>query len=177
MKTLQVPAQVSAANQPLFDALTKAVGRVPNLYAAFANSEHALGAYLGLQGFKTSLKAKEKEVVNLVVSEVNGCDYCLSAHTAIAKMNGFTDEQALEIRSGKASFDPKLDALAKLTKSITENKGHADDALVEAFYAAGYTKENLVDTVVLVGDKIITNYLFALSDVEIDWPAVPKLAK
>jgi AhpD family alkylhydroperoxidase len=177
MKTLQVPATVSAANQTLFDNLKKAVGKVPNLYATFANSEHALGAYLGLQSFKSSLKAKEKELVNLVVSQVNDCDYCLSAHTAIGKMNGFTDEQVLEIRSGQASFDPKLDALAKLVKSIVENRGRATDETVQAFYAAGYTKENLVDTVVLVGDKTITNYLFSLSDIEIDWPAVPKLTK
>jgi alkylhydroperoxidase family enzyme len=90
-------------------------------------------------------------------------------------MNGFTDEQILEIRSGAAPFDAKFDALAKLTKSITENKGHAEQHLVDAFFAAGYDKGNLVDVVMVVGDKIISNYLHALTNIEIDWPEVPEL--
>ena len=111
--------EVSSANQAIFDNLEKAVGFVPNLYATYAYSENALGNYLTLANAKTSLKTKEKEVVNLAVSEVNGCEYCLSAHTAISKMNGFTDEEILELRAGRASFDNKLDALARLAKNIT----------------------------------------------------------
>src|SRR6202000_1711815 len=130
----------SPANQILFDNLTKMAGHVPNLFAVFAHSENALGNYLTLGGGKSSLRGKEREVVNLVVSQVNKCLYCLSAHTAFGKMQGFTDEQVLEIRKAEISFDPKLDALAKLVKSITENQGHADQQLVENFYAAGYNE-------------------------------------
>jgi len=70
MKTISVPTrdQVTPANQALFDNLTKAIGSVPNLYAVYAHSENALGTYLALSSAKTSLRAKEKEVVNLVVS-------------------------------------------------------------------------------------------------------------
>lgn len=177
MKTFNVPAreEVSAANQALFDTLKKAVGFVPNLYATFAHSENALGSYLALQNAKTSLKAKEKEVVNLAVSEVNQCLYCLSAHTTIAKLNGFTEDQILEIRAGEISFDPKLDALAKLAKNIAENRGRVSDETIDNFYAAGYNEGNLVDVVVLVGDKIITNYLHALTNIPVDWPLAPKL--
>jgi AhpD family alkylhydroperoxidase len=177
MKTFNVPAkeQVSAGNQAIFDNLKKMVGFVPNLYATFAYSENALGNYLALQNGKTSLKAKEKEVVNLVVSEVNQCEYCLSAHTAIAKMNGFSDGQILEIRAGEISFDPKLDALAKLAKGIVKNGGHTGDEVIDNFYAAGYSEGSLVDVVVLVGDKIITNYLYALTNIPVDWPLAPKL--
>jgi uncharacterized peroxidase-related enzyme len=177
MKTFQVPTkeQVSPANQDLFDKLTKMAGHVPNLYAVFAHSENALGNYLTLGSGKTSLRAKEREVINLVVSQVNGCQYCLSAHTAIGKMQGFTDDQVLEVRRANITFDPKLDALAKLVKSIAENKGHADQQLVENFYAAGYNEGNLMDVVVAVGDKIITNYAFALTAVPIDYPIAPEL--
>ncbi|MFC0516744.1 carboxymuconolactone decarboxylase family protein [Mucilaginibacter angelicae] len=177
MKTFQIPIreQVSPANQVLFDNLTKMAGHVPNLFAVFAHSENALGNYLTLGSGKTSLRAKEREVVNLVVSQVNKCLYCLSAHTAIAKMQGFTDEQAMEIRRAEITFDPKLDALAKLVKSIAENQGHADLQLVENFYAAGYNEGNLVDVVIVVGDKIITNYMFALTAVPIDYPIAPEL--
>jgi len=177
MKTFPIPTreQVSPANQTIFDNLTKLVGHVPNLFAAFAHSDNALGNYLTLQNGKSSLRGKEREVVNLVVSQVNKCLYCLSAHTAFGKMQGFTDEQVLEIRKAEISFDPKLDALAKLVKSIAENQGHADQQLVENFYAVGYNEGGLVDVVMAVGDKIITNYLFALTQIPVDWPAVPAI--
>ena len=73
--------QVSPVNQVLFDKLEKLAGHVPNLYSVFAYSENALGNYLALQSGKSSLRGREKEVVNLVVSEINGCEYCLAAHT------------------------------------------------------------------------------------------------
>ncbi len=90
--------------------------------------------------------------MNLVVSQVNACEYCLAAHTVIGKMSGLTDEQILEVRAGTAGFDVKLDALARLTRNIVLNRGHADGAVVEAFFAAGWGKPNLVYVVVLIGD-------------------------
>ena len=179
MSVFNVPTreEVSLKNQAIFDQLEKAVGFVPNIYATYAHSENALGNYLGLANAKSSLKAKEKEVVNLAVSEVNQCQYCLAAHTAIAGMNGFTPEQILELRSGKASFDDKLNALAKLSKNITENRGATDTAVVDDFLNAGWTKENLIDTIVLVGDKTITNYLHKTTQVPIDFPQAQPLEK
>lgn len=90
-------------------------------------------------------------------------------------MNGFTDGQILDIRAGSAPFDAKLDALAKLTRSIAINRGHADQTLVAAFFAAGWTTENLVDVIVTVGDKTVTNYLHATTRVPVDFPAAPPL--
>jgi AhpD family alkylhydroperoxidase len=177
MKTFTVPtlATVTPANQAIFAQLEKGLGMVPNLYATLAWSEHALGTYLALQNAKSSLKAKEREVINLVVSQVNDCAYCLAAHTALGGMVGFTPEQIVEIRKGGASFDARLDALARLVKSAAERRGHAAPELVGAFFAAGYTEDNLVDAVVVIGDKIITNYLHALTRVPVDFPAAPAL--
>ncbi|WP_299487250.1 carboxymuconolactone decarboxylase family protein [uncultured Allomuricauda sp.] len=177
MSTFNVPKreEVSEANQAIFDNLEKAVGFVPNLFATYAHSENALGNYLNLSNAKTSLKTKEKEAVNLAVSEVNGCIYCLSAHTAISKMNGFSEDQILELRSGRASFDNKLDALARLAKNITENRGATEAAVVENFFAAGWTKENLIDTIVLVGDKTISNYINNTTDIPVDFPVAQPL--
>lgn len=178
MTTINVPTRddVSPANQAIFDKLKSSLGTVPNLYATLAHSEHALGNYLAFQNAKSSITGKAREIVNLVVSQVNGCEYCLAAHTMIGKMNGFTDEQILEIRAGKASFDAKFDALARLVKNIAVNRGHADQALVEAFFAAGWTKANLVDAIVVIGDKTVTNYLHATTRVPVDFPAAPQLA-
>ncbi|WP_185782172.1 carboxymuconolactone decarboxylase family protein [Croceivirga lutea] len=162
--------EVSEANQAIFDNLEKALGFVPNLYATYAYSNNALANYLNFANAKTSLTAKQKEVVNLAVSQVNNCAYCLAAHTAIGKMNGFTEEQILELRAGGASFDSKLDALAALAKNVTENRGAANQVIVENFLAAGFTKENLIDTLVLVGDKTISNYIHSTTQVPVDFP-------
>ncbi|GAA4274261.1 carboxymuconolactone decarboxylase family protein [Aquimarina gracilis] len=177
MSTFNVPTreEVSSNNQAIFDNLNKALGFVPNLYATYAHSDTALENYLNFSNAKTSLSAKEKEVVNLAVSQVNECIYCLSAHTAIGKMNGFNDEQILELRAGRASFDNKLDALAKLAKNVTENRGRADQNIIENFFAAGYTKGNLIDTIVLVGDKTISNYIHSTTQVPVDFPVAQPL--
>lgn len=177
MSTFNVPKreEVSEKNQAIFDNLEKAVGFVPNLYATYAHSENALENYLNLSNAKTSLNAKQKEVVNLAVSQVNNCTYCLSAHTAIGKMNGFTDEQILELRGGQASFDSKLNVLAGLAKNITETRGAADDTVIENFFNEGWTKENLIDTIVLVGDKTISNYLHKTTNVPVDFPVAQPL--
>src|SRR6186713_2496197 len=145
MKTFNVPTrdQVSPLNQIQFDNLEKGLGMVPNLYATMAYSENGLPRYLAFQGAKTSLTNKEKEAVNLVVSEVNGCKYCQSAHTLLGKMNGFTEDDVLDLRSG-VSKNPKLSALVGLAKEITEKKGRISDATLEAFDAAGYNDGNLV---------------------------------
>ena len=177
MTTFQVPTResVSPANQIIFDNLQKQLGFVPNLYATYAYSENALKNYLSFNNAKTSLSNKEKEVVNLAVSQVNACDYCLAAHTAIAKMNGFDDDQILQLRTGYASFDSKLDALAKLAKNITENRGRTSPEVVDNFFKLGYTKENLIDVIVLVGDKTISNYINNTTNTPVDFPAAPVL--
>lgn len=177
MTTFSVPTrdQVSADNQAIFDNLEKGLGFVPNLYATYAYSDHALGNYLNLQNAKTSLRAKEKEVINLVVSQVNDCVYCLAAHTALGKMNGFTEEQILEIRGGAASFDAKLDVLAKFVEDTTINRGKPQAASVEKLLAAGYDKGNLIDILVVIGDKIISNYIHGITQIPVDFPAAPAL--
>lgn len=177
MSTFNVPTrdQVSENNQAIFDNLNKALGFVPNLYATYANSDTALENYLNFANAKTSLSAKEKEVVNLAVSQVNECIYCLSAHTAIGKMNGFSEDQILELRAGEASFDNKLDALAKLAKNITENRGRTDADVLENFFNAGYTKGNLIDAISLVGDKTISNYIHSTTQIPVDFPEAQPL--
>jgi uncharacterized peroxidase-related enzyme len=177
MTTLILPTRdtVSPANQAIFDQLQKSLTFVPNLYATFALSETALGTYLALQNAKSSLSAKAREVVNLVVSQINACEYCLAAHTMLAKMVGFTDAQIIEIRHGEASFDAKLDALAKFVHETALKRGHTDEASTQAFLDAGWTEANLVDVIMAIGDKIISNYLHAVTRIPVDFPAAAAL--
>jgi len=166
---------VSQTNQAIFDSLQKKLGFVPNLYATFAYSENGLKNNLDFGAVKSSLSNKEKEVVNLAVSQVNECLYCLAAHTALAKMNGFNDEQVIQIRRGEVIFDSKLDALSKLAKNITENRGKTSPDVLENFFNVGYTKENLIDTIELIGVKTISNYLHRTTEIPVDFPAAPEL--
>lgn len=177
MHPFTVPAkeEVSPANQVIFDNLQAGLGFVPNLYAAIAYSTNGLGTYLQLQNAKTSLSKKEKEVINLVVSQVNDCRYCQSAHTVLGKMNGLTDEQMLDIRQGTAPFNAKIDALVRLTKEITVRKGRPETPTLEAFFAVGYTNENLVDVLIAIADKVVMNYLHNITQIPIDFPLAPVL--
>ena len=178
MSTFNVPtrSEVSKDNQAIFDQLEKGLGFVPNLYATFAHSETALGNFLGLANAKTLFSTKEKEVINLAVSQINECEYCLAAHTAIAGMNGFTEDQILELRTGEATFDTKLDSLAKLAANMTINRGATSQAVLETFFNAGYTKAHAVEAVTLVGEITITNYLHRTTEVAVDFPAAKQLA-
>ena len=176
MENFPVPTrdQVSASSQTQFDNLHKALGFVPNLYATIAYSENGLARYVAYQSAKTSLNNKEKEAVNLVVSEINGCRYCLSAHTVLGKMNGFSEEEILNLRGGHAT-DAKLAALVALAQEVTERKGHVTPATLDAFFAAGYDKGHLVDVVLQASDKTAMNYLHNLTGVPIDFPVAVEL--
>lgn len=172
MTNFNVPGrgEVSANNQEIFDMLKKGLGMVPNLYAVMAHSDNALGNYLALQNAKTTFSNKEKQAVNLVVSQVNECVYCQSAHTVLGTMNGLTEEQTIEIRKGGASFDTKLNALVVLAKEITEKRGFVSETTVSSFLSVGYTKGQVIELVILVAEKSAMNYLHAITKVEIDFP-------
>jgi uncharacterized peroxidase-related enzyme len=177
MSTFNVPTRedVSNNNQAIFDQLNKALGFVPNLYATYAHSDTALENYLNFSNAKTSLSAKEKEAVNLAVSQVNDCIYCLSAHTAIAKMNGFTEEQILELRAGYSTVNKEFDALARLAKNITENRGRTDASVLDNFFEAGFNMGKLIDVISLVGDKTISNYIHSTTQIPVDFPVAQAL--
>lgn len=174
--TFSVPSreQVSENNQAIFDNLQKALGFVPNLYATIGYSKNGLERFLAYQNAKTSLSNKEKEAVNLIVSQINGCVYCQSAHLVLGKMNGFSDEQLTDIRKGKAT-DTKLNALVQLAAEVTKTRGYANPNIVDAFFAQGYTNENLVDLILQVSDKTAMNYLHNLTQIPVDFPLAPSL--
>lgn len=178
MKNLEILSreQAPANAQAIFDNLKQKLGMVPNLYATAANSPSALqgileyGATLG----KGALSQKEIEAIALVVSQVNGCDYCLSAHTAVGKMVGYSEEQTLQLRKA-AIEDEKLRALTTLAKAIAETKGRPEQGLVDNFFAAGYSKAALVDVLGFVAVNTFNNYLNNLVETTIDFPLAPEL--
>lgn len=180
MKKLSVitKEQASEQSRQIFKEIEKAVGILPNIYAVIGNSANALSSYLTFTEAQknNSFSAKEREAIFLSISEENGCNYCLSAHTALAKMNGFSEDETLQLRAGTHN-DRKLSILTNLAKSIIANKGMADEELVQSFFETGYDEKALVDLVALIVEQTFTNYIGRLSKPEIDFPKAQLLAK
>jgi AhpD family alkylhydroperoxidase len=177
MKTFAVPTTETApeASKPIFENLAKAFGRVPNLYATMGYSPEALGGFLQYVNSleNTSFNKREVQAIDLATSDVNGCDYCLAAHTTLAKMNGFSEAQTLELRDGSIA-DPKLQAITRLTRSLVEQKGRPDARTLEAFFAQGFDEKALIELNALIALKTFTNYVHNTTQVPVDFPAAPE---
>lgn len=178
MYSINVPArnQVQPKAQAIFDNLKKSLGMVPNIYAIVGHSANALESLLAFSSAQTkgAFNAREREAIALAVSEVNGCTYCLSAHTALAKMNGFSEEETHQLRAGTIE-DPKLRLITRLAISIAQNRGKANHELVGEFFAAGYNESALIDLIALVAERTFVNYVARLTGVPIDFPKAAPL--
>ena len=163
--------------QLIFDRLKASMGRIPNLYAAQSHSPLGLRAKLALDGelSKGVFSGLPKEVIALAVAQVNGCDYCLAAHTAIAKMRGASDAETLNFRQG-TSHDEKLAALAALAREITESRGYPSQQAVERFFAVGYDRAALVELIGLVALNVWNNYTNHIAQTPVDFPPAPEMA-
>lgn len=161
----------SADVRPTLEAIQSKYGFLPNLMATFANAPVVLNGYLGLDGAfnQTSFTPRERQLILLTASVENECAYCVAAHSTIAKgMLKVEAETVAAIRSHTPLPDEKLNALVNLVREIVAGRGHPADATVEAFLAAGYTRQQLVEVLLGVALKTISNYLDHLSPVELD---------
>ena len=180
MKTIPVPSleQVGPEVKTILESVQKRMGKIPNLYATIGYSAPALK---GMMDFEADLaaahhfSAKEKEAINLIVSQVNNCDYCLAAHTALAKMRGFSQEDTVAIRKATYS-DVKLNTVIRFAQSIAANRGKADEQLAEAFFDAGYDEAALIELIGLITVRTFTNYVFSNTNIPIDFPAAEPLS-
>jgi len=178
MKTLK-PLKIEEANtnsQEIFNNIKSKIGMLPNLYATMGVSDKLLGGFLA---FSDTIKsgeftAKEYEAIALATSQANGCAYCLSAHTAIGKMNGFTEDETLELRNNSIE-DYKLNALVTLTSELVTKDGHASETSIQDFLDAGYSKTAFAELIGAVALTTITNYIFHNGGFEIDFPKAQNL--
>lgn len=163
--------QVNEESQLIFDQLKGQLGMVPNIYATIGYSSKALANFLTYSGEagKGTFSKKEIEAIKLAVSEANNCLYCKSAHTAIAKMNGFTDEETVELRKATIA-DEKLNALTSLAGEVAKTAGHVSSEVKERFFAQGYDEKALIDFVAVVVSVTFTNYVYGLTKVPVDFP-------
>lgn len=179
MKTIQVPVkdQLNTASQSILETVQSKMGKIPNLYATIGYSSSALKAMLDTEtalSTDSSFSAKKREAINLIVSQVNNCDYCLAAHTMIGKMRGYNEEDIIAIRRAKHN-DVKLNAVILLAQSIASNKGTADQYDLERFFEAGYDEKALIELTALIALRSFTNYVFANTKIPIDFPEASSL--
>ena len=175
--TFTVPdsSDMSRRNRQLSISLKKKIGFLPNLYAYMTKSETALNHYLQLQNRESTLSKQEREVIKVLVSQLNQCWYCLSAHTEFLKLTELTEEQVIEIRKGGASFDARLEALVQFTTAIINHRGDLSEQAIINFFLAGYNEANLIDLVITIGEVIIVNYLQNMVQVENDFPVADNI--
>jgi len=177
MTRIPTPATIEAApaaSQPLLQAVKKQLGVAPNLFRLVANSPAALSGYLGLSGAlgKGELPAATRERIALAVAEINGCDYCLSAHTYLGRNVAKLDDAEMTANRSGASNDPVADAAVRFAAKVTTLRGHVSDEDFRAVKAAGYTDAQVIEIVQHVALNTWTNYINTVGQTEIDFPVI-----
>jgi AhpD family alkylhydroperoxidase len=178
MSRFKVPStdEVAPEAQATFEGLKKLSGKIPNLYATIAYSANALNSYLAFvqAQAKGSFRPKDREAIFLIISELNGCEYCLAAYTVGAIKNGWTEDQTLLLRSGKLE-EGIWPILFKVIESVIMHRGEVEDKLLDEYFAAGNTEKNLMDLMALINVMSFTNYIYRLIKVPIDYPLAKKI--
>ncbi len=177
MSRIATPNDVSdapLASQPLLEAVKKQLGVVPNLFRLVANSPAALQGYLGMSGAlaKGALPAATRERIALAVAEINSCNYCLAAHSYLAKNLAKLDDAEIAANRNGASNDPKADAAVRFAAKIARERGHISDDDLRAVRLAGYDDAQIVEIVQHVALNTWTNYVNEVAKTDIDFPAV-----
>ncbi len=162
-----------AAAQPLLNAVKKQLGSVPNVFRVIANSPAGLAGFLGLSGdlAKGSLDARTRERIALAVAEVNGCDYCLAAHSYLGRNLAKLDDTEIAANRAGHSNDPKAAAAVGFAVSVVKSRGHVTDADLDAVRAAGFDDAQIVEIVLHTALNTLTNYVNEVAKTEIDFPA------
>ncbi|WP_420336612.1 carboxymuconolactone decarboxylase family protein [Roseibium sp.] len=148
------------ASKPILQGIQKRLGFVPNLMATMAEAPVLVESYMTMMGIfdKTDLTPTEREIILMTNNRLNGCTYCMAAHTAVAKMTG-VDPGVLEaLRKGTPLADPKLEALRSFAILINEARGWASEDEVDALIAAGYTKQTVLEVIAGTALKVLSNY-------------------
>ena len=161
-------------NAPLLEAVNKQRGVVPNLMQVLGNSPAALGGYLSLNGAlsKGALGAKTGERIALAIAEINGCGYCLAAHTYLGKNVAKLDDAEIAANRDGTSTDSKADAAVRFAAKVARERGHVADADVQAVKKAGFSDAEVMEIVVHVARDTLTNYVNEVARTAIDLPAV-----
>ncbi len=172
------PDQASGKTKELLDRAQAKMGKVPNLIKTLANSPAALEAYLGFSDALSNgvLPAMLREQIALTVSEANGCDYCLAAHSTVGKMVGLSEEDVYDSRRAVSS-DGKTEAVLQFVRQVVEKLGWVNDEEIVRLRGAGYGDEEIAEIVAHVARNIFSNYFNHIAETDVDFPRVPALER
>tara|TARA_R110000868_G_scaffold411660_1_gene707176 strand:+ start:5153 stop:5710 length:558 start_codon:yes stop_codon:yes gene_type:complete len=158
-------------SQPLLEASKQAYGFVPNLHAVMAESPALLEAYKTVADIfdnKTNLSTTEQQIIAMTNNRLNGCTYCMAAHTSIMQAGKVPEDVITSLRNGTAIADPKLEALRLFAEKVNLQRGWLDDGDIEALLAAGYTRQTVFDVIVGTAYKVLSNYTNHIASTPLD---------
>ena len=175
MSRITIPATIAAtpsASHPMLEAVKKQVGSVPNLFRLVATSPAALEGYLGMSGAlaKGKLPAATRERIAIAVAEINGCDYCLSAHSFFGKTLAKLSDNEISANRAGTSLDAKADVAVRFASSVARSRGHISDDELKIVRAAGYDDGQIIEIVQHVALNTWTNYINNIAETDIDFP-------
>lgn len=172
---VHTPGTAPAASARQLEQAQKKLGFVPNLYAVLADAPAALESYFSLGAIfdKTSLTPTERQIVLLAVSRTNGCTYCMAAHTVVARMQSVQEAVIEALRSGHPIAEAKLEALRAFTTAVVRKRGELDAEDLESFLGAGYSRAQILEVIVGVAMKTISNYTNHIASTPLDAAFAP----
>ena len=175
MSRLAAPARddVPEASKPILDAVHKQLGVVPNMFRLIAQSPGALQGFVANNGaLGKTLDVKTRERIAIAVAQVDGCDYCLSAHTYLGlNLAKITPEEAALNRKAQ-SGDAKANAAVSFAAKVVRERGHISEADVKAVREAGYSDGQIVEILAVTAENIFTNLLNVVAETDIDFPVL-----
>jgi alkylhydroperoxidase family enzyme len=168
--TLHDQNSAPEAAKPLLEKSKKAFGQVPNLHAVMAESPELLNGYQVLHALflDSSFDADEKTVVWQTINVEHVCHYCVPAHTGIAKSMKVSDEINNALRDESPLPTAKLEALRDFTLAMVRQRGELEAGQLEAFYSAGYTQQNVLEVILGLSQKVMSNYTNHIAQTPVD---------
>lgn len=164
------------ASRTLLEGAKKRFGFIPNLLGALSESPAALEGYMSLSTLfsATSFTATERQIVLIAASVKNGCTYCVAAHSTLAAKDKVPEDVITALRDGTPIADSRLETLRHFTESLVENQGWVDDTATQAFIAAGFTRQQVVEILLGITQKTLSNYINHLADTPLDDAFAPR---
>ncbi len=168
--TFHTEDSAPAGSVPLLNGAKGAFGFLPNLLAGMATSPALLEGYMTLAGIfdKTDLTETERQIILMTNNRLNGCTYCMAAHTTISQGAGVAEDVVESLRTGSAIADSKLEALRTFTARVNETRGWVEEADLDALFAAGYTKQTVLDVILGTSLKVMSNYTNHIAQTPVD---------
>ncbi|MCR4341216.1 MAG: carboxymuconolactone decarboxylase family protein [Gemmatimonadaceae bacterium] len=159
-----------AESRPLLEQVQASLGFTPNLMATLAESPQALEAYLALNRLvsESSLTPQEQQVAILAASVENRCEYCVAAHTVVAGMQRVPAYVVEALRNQTAIADNRFAALARFTRAVVRARGWISDEELDVFLRAGFTNRQVVDVLLAIAQKTLSNYLNHIAGTPLD---------